>query len=293
MNRSWLFIPGGSEKMLAKATTTGADAVILDLEDAVVESRKAAARELVCQTLQTADRSGSQLWVRINELRSRHAADDLNAVMPGRPDGIMLPKVESAAYSETLAGLLAEHEDRHGIATGSTRILLTAIESARGLLNMASYAKGVHPRVAALNWGSEDLSASLGALSNRDESGALTHPYLLARSLTLAAAATVNVQALEMPTLNFRDEDALRRDCAIARRDGFTGKIAIHPAQVAVINECFTPSDEEVDHARAVVQVFRDSPDSGTVSLDGKMLDLPHLRQAETTLALAGLKDDV
>lgn len=287
IHRSWLFIPGGSAKMLGKAGSLGADAVVLDLEDAVVEARKAEARQLVHDCLQSGERNKTSFWVRINALNTPHASEDLKAIMPGRPAGIFLPKADSATYGETLANLLDELETANDLKPRSTRILLVAIESARAMLNIHSYAKGVHPRVQALTWGSEDLSASLGALSNRDDNDDLTHPYQLARSLTLTAAATVNVQAVDMPTLDIHNEEQLRQDCAIARRDGFLGKIAIHPKQVPIINECFMPSQAEINHAREVVQAFADNPDTGTISLNGKMMDLPHLHQAKRTLTIA------
>ncbi len=284
--RSWLFVPGDNEKMLGKSAGLGADALVLDLEDAVVESRKAVARQMVSDHLLVADRSACQHWVRINALDTDHALDDLRVVMAGRPDGIFLPKAEHAQDGDTLAAHIAELESEYGIDSGSTGILLVAVETSRAILTIGSYT-AVHPRVCGLTWGAVDLSASIGAISNTDEAGNLTAPYIHARTMTLVAASASGVQAVDTAFLNFRDEAGLRQNCLEARRDGFLGKIAIHPAQVAVINEVFMPSAEEVDHAKAVVQAFADNPQAGSVSLNGKMLDKPHLLQAERILSIA------
>ncbi|MDX1496561.1 MAG: CoA ester lyase, partial [Salinisphaeraceae bacterium] len=214
------------------------------------------------------------------------ALEDLSAVMASRPDGIFLPKAEHANDAETLAGHIAELEARHGIEVGSTSVMLVAIETAKGLLNIGSYTQ-VNARVQGLSWGAVDLSATIGAISNVDEAGNFTAPYEHARTMTLVAAGACEVQAVDTAFLNFRDDAGLREDCLKARRDGFLGKLAIHPAQVAVINEVFMPSAEEVEQARAVVKAFADSPQAGSVSLNGKMLDKPHLLQAERTLSVA------
>lgn len=283
--RSWLFVPGDNEKMLGKCTGLGADAIVLDLEDAVIESRKAMARELISDHLQSTTRQDSQLWVRINAFETEQTLTDLEAVMSGRPDGVVLPKAESAADATRLAESLAELEVEHGIEPGSTGIMMVAVETARGLLGISSYT-AVHPRVVGLTWGAVDLSASIGALSNVDEQGLFTGPYQLARDLTLVAAAAAGVQAIDTAYLDFRNADGLQQDCRIARRDGFLGKMAIHPAQVGPINEAFMPSSQEVEAAQAVLQAFAANPTAGTVSLNGKMLDKPHLLQAQRTLSL-------
>lgn len=285
--RSWLFVPGDSEKMLAKSASLGADALVFDLEDAVVASRKEIARKMVGGHLQSADRSGSQLWVRINALDTSHAIEDLREVMPFRPDGIVLPKAEHADHGETLANMIELMEGEFGLEAGQVKIVLVAIETAKALLTIGSYVE-VHPRVIGLSWGAVDLSASIGALSNTDETGKLTAPYVHARTMTLVAAASAGVPAVDTAFLDFKDDAGLRRNCQEARRDGFLGKIAIHPAQVAVINESFMPTTAEIEHARAVVKVFADKPEAGTVSLNGKMLDLPHLVQARRVLEIAG-----
>lgn len=284
--RSWLFVPGDNEKMLGKSGSLGADALVFDLEDAVVESHKAIARQRVTDHLQQADRTGSQLWVRINALDTCHAQDDLAAVMAGKPDGIVLPKAEHANDAEKLARDITALEYAHGIETGRTRLLMVAVETARGLLGIGSYTE-VNERVLGLTWGAVDLSASIGAISNVDTQGNFTAPYQHARTMTLVAAGACGVQAVDTAFLDFRDEDGLRSDCLLARRDGFLGKIAIHPAQVGPINAAFMPSHEEIEHARAVVEVFAANPDAGSVNLNGRMLDKPHLLQAERILGLA------
>lgn len=284
--RSWLFVPGDNEKMLGKSPSLGADALVYDLEDAVVESRKAEARQMVSEHLKRADRSACQHWVRINALDTVHVMEDLRAVMAGQPDGIFLPKAEHAKDSHFLADRISEFEVEYGITGGSTRIVMVAIETAKAILTINSYTE-VDPRVTGLSWGAVDLSASIGAISNTDEHGNLTEPYTLARTLTLIASGASQVQAIDTAFLDFRDEDGLRQNCLAARRDGFLGKIAIHPAQVGSINEVFMPTADEIEHARAVVQVFADKPEAGSVNLNGKMLDKPHLIQAERTLSLA------
>jgi citrate lyase subunit beta/citryl-CoA lyase len=284
--RSWMFVPGDSEKKLGKGASLGADALILDLEDSVVDSRKPVAREMVCDYLKSADRSISQLWVRMNPLDRPHALLDLAGVIQGRPDGFFLPKAEHALDTELLSNYLDVLETEHGFDVGSTKVLSLATETAAAMLNINSYTE-VNSRVVAISWGAEDLSAALGASSNSDEHGNLTPPYVLARTQCLVAAYACGVQAVDTAFTNFKDDDGLRKTCSDARRDGFLGKIAIHPAQVAPINEAFMPSAVEIEHARAVVDLFAQNPDEGTLSLDGKMLDKPHLTQAERVLEIA------
>ena len=284
--RSWMFVPGDSEKKLGKGASLGADALILDLEDSVVDKRKPVAREMVCDYLRTADRSVSQLWVRMNPLDTPHALPDLAGVIQGRPDGFLLPKAEHARDADLLGNYLDVLETEHGIKRGSTKILSIATETAAAMLNIGSYTE-VNPRVIAISWGAEDLSVALGASSNRDQHGDLTAPYILARAQCLFAAYATGVQAVDTAFTDFKDDAGLRTVCAEARRDGFLGKIAIHPAQVAPIKDAFMPSQAEIEHARAVVDLFTQNPDEGTLSLDGKMLDKPHLTQAERVLELA------
>ena len=287
--RSWLFVPGDSERKFAKARENPADALILDLEDSVAKDRQQLARDTVRGWLQAhRDRSRQQLWVRINPLDTELALPDLAAVMPGAPDGICLPKPYSAADVNRLANYLSALEARVGLAQGSTKILCVATETAASLLTFHTYLDGVTDRLVAMTWGGEDLAAALGASDNRNPAtGGYDDPYLMAKSLCLATARAIGAQPVGVLWVDFRDPAGLEADCARDRRAGFVGKIAIHPDQTAVINRAFTPSADEIAHARRVVDVFERNPGLGTVGLDGKMLDMPHLKQARNVLALA------
>ncbi|MFO1195898.1 MAG: CoA ester lyase [Burkholderiaceae bacterium] len=287
--RSWLFVPGDSERKFAKARENPADALILDLEDSVAKDRQQLARDTVRGWLQAhRDRSRQQLWVRINPLDTELALPDLAAVMPGAPDGICLPKPYSAADVNRLANYLSALEAREGLAQGSTKILCVATETAASLLTFHTYLDGVTDRLVAMTWGGEDLAAALGASDNRNPAtGGYDDPYLMAKSLCLATARAIGAQPVGVLWVDFRDPAGLEADCARDRRAGFVGKIAIHPDQTAVINRAFTPSADEIAHARRVVDVFERNPGLGTVGLDGKMLDMPHLKQARNVLALA------
>jgi citrate lyase subunit beta/citryl-CoA lyase len=288
--RSWLFVPGDSERKLEKGRDNPADALILDLEDSVSKDRQQVAREMVCACLKSRpDRSRQRLWVRINPLDTDLALPDLAAVMPGAPDGICLPKVYSAADVNRLANYLSALEAREGRPIGSTRILSVATETAASLLTFHTYLDRVSDRLVALTWGGEDLAAALGASDNRNPAtGGYDDPYLLARSLCLAAARAIGAQPVAVVYVNFRDLAGLEAECLRDRRAGFIGKIAIHPDQSAVINRAFTPSDEEVAYARRVIDMFGKNPGLGTVGLEGRMLDMPHLKQARNVIALAG-----
>ncbi len=291
MLRSWLFVPGDNAKMLGKSGALGADALIFDLEDAVVESRKAVARQMVAEHLQTAAPTASQRWVRINALDTVHALDDLRGVMAGGPAGIILPKAEHGQQAEQLAAQLSALETEHGLAVGSTRIALIAFETPLAVLNLASY-QSLHSRVCGISWGAEDMAAVLGAQANRDAQGRYTAPYVLTRSLCLMAAGASGVPAIDTAFTDFRDTPGLVASCREARRDGFAGKIAIHPGQLESIHAEFTPDAQQIAHAQAVVAAFAASPEAGSVALEGRMLDRPHLRQAQRVLALAQhLKD--
>ena len=285
--RSFLFVPGDSERKLAKAGTSPVDALILDLEDSVAETRILIARQMVREYLAAhRDRSRCKLWVRVNPIHGPKALHDLAAIMPGAPDGIMLPKPDSAADAVLLDHYLTALEVACGAGLGRTRILAVATETAASVFNLGSY-QGATPRLAGLTWGAEDLSAALGASTNQDVSGELDLTYRLVRSLCLAGAVAAGVQPIDGVRPDFRDAKGLEQECLAARRAGFTGKMAIHPDQVPVINAAFTPSAEEVAHARRVVQAFADAPGAGVVGLDGKMLDMPHLKQAKRVLELA------
>ena len=287
--RSWLFVPGDSERKMEKAQENPADALIVDLEDSVSNDRQAVARDMSCAYLtERADRSKQQLWVRINPLDTDLALPDLAAVMPGRPDGICLPKVYSAKDVNTLCNYLSALEAREGIERGATKILCVATETASSLMTFHTYLEGVSKRLTALTWGGEDLSAALGASDNRHPvSGDYDDPYLLARSFALAASRAIDVQPVGVVYPNFRDSEGFEREALRDRKSGFIGKIAIHPAQCEIANRAFTPSDEEVAHARRVIDVFAQNPGMGTVGMDGMMLDMPHLKQARNTVALA------
>ena len=285
--RSLLFVPGDSEKKLAKSDAIPADVLILDLEDSVASANKDRARGLVCEYLSGRERKpGRQVWVRMNSIGHAEAGTDLSAIMPARPDGIMLPKTRSPDDVELLGRHVGTYEAEHEIRIGSTRILPVATETPQSLFTLGDYAQ-CGKRLAGLTWGAEDLSAAVGATSSRDESGNWTEPYRLVRSLCLFAAHAAGVDAIDTLHADFRDLEGLENSCEDARRDGFSGKLAIHPDQVEVINRCFTPSPEEVAQARRVVELFAANPGAGTLALDGNMLDLPHLRQARRILALA------
>jgi citrate lyase subunit beta/citryl-CoA lyase len=277
--KSLLFVPGDSEKKLAKAANTGADALLLDLEDAVSQDRLPAARGLVLDYLKSHDRSSQQVWVRINPLNTPLSLPDLVAVMPGKPDGIVLPKPLNASDVLQLDHFLSALEQREGIKAGHTRILPVATEVAGALFALNSYA-GCSARLAGLTWGAEDLATAVGASTNKKDNGEFDDTFVLARSLCLLAAAHAGVQAIDTLSVDFRDADSLQADVQRARRQGFSGKLAIHPDQVAIINAGFTASPEELQHAQRIVDAFAQSGGAGAVQLDGKMVDKPHLTQA-------------
>lgn len=284
--RSLLFVPADSDKKLAKGADTGADALILDLEDAVAPSRTHIAREMTLDYLrQRPDRSRQQLWVRINPLDTEAALLDL-AVAAGSPDGIVLPKVRGADDAVRLSHFLDALEVRDGLPRGGIRIMPVATETPQALFTLGSY-EGCSARLAALTWGAEDIAAALGASTNRRPDGSYDDVYQLACALCLAGAHAAGVQPIDTIWPDFRDDAGLARDAQRARQRGFTGKIAIHPAQVAIINAAFTPSDEELAYSQRVVDLFANNPGLGTVGLEGRMLDMPHLKQAQRVLALA------
>lgn len=287
MLRSLLFVPGDSEKKLAKSTSTAADALILDLEDSVAPERTALARVMVAEFLKAhPNRTQQQLWVRINPLQTPEALADLVAVMPTRPDGIMLPKPLNGLHAQQLDHYLSALETREGLALGSTRIIPVATEVPGALFDLQSYA-GASPRLQGLTWGAEDLATAVGASSNRDASGEFTFTYKLARSLCLLASAHAQIQAIDTLSVDFKDMQALALDVQQACREGFSGKLAIHPDQVEVINQGFTPSAHDISHAQRIVDAFAQAHGAGAVQLDGKMVDKPHLTQALRLLNLS------
>ena len=284
--RSLLFAPGDSDKKMAKAAECGADCVILDIEDSVAASRKPIARDMVRDYLQAGTNPKVEFWVRVNPLDGPYALHDIAAVVPAMPTGIILPKTNNAGDLVQVSHFIDVLEAEHGIAPGSIGIIPVATETAAAVFGLGSYNKST-PRLRGLTWGAEDLGAAVGASSNLEASGQWTSPYVLVRSLCLFAAHASGVQAVDTVMADFRDLVGLERVCNDARRDGFTGKIAIHPAQVPVINQAFTPSDAEVAHAQAVLALFTANPDAGTMQLDGKMIDKPHQVQAERIVAMA------
>lgn len=286
--RSWLFVPGDSERKLARALTAGADALILDLEDSVAPEAKETARERVCAFLDSncATLRDSCVFVRVRDVRADGARADLEAVMRAPPHGIVLPKSVDGRDVARLDAMLTVCEAENGLPDLATRIVAIATESAEALFGLASY-RDASRRLAGLAWGGEDLSADLGSMATRDADGALTDPYRMARSLCLASAVAAGVQPIDTVFTDFRDLDGLAREAAAAARDGFTGKLAIHPDQVPVINAAFTPSDAAVAEARRVVEAFAATPGAGVVSLDGRMVDRPHLTRARRLLERA------
>ncbi len=287
MMRSMLFVPGDSERKLVRGAGSGADALILDLEDSVAPGRTGVARGMVRAFLEARPAQGAQLWVRINALSSAAALLDLAAVVGGGPDGIVLPKPDSAADLVRLDHYLSALEVRDGVAAGSIGVVPIATETARAVFTLGSYA-GASARLRGLTWGAEDLAAALGARSNRVEAGGYGFVYEMARSLCLAGAHAAEVQPLDTVFVDFRDSAGLERECLESRRMGFTGRLAIHPDQVAVINAAYSPDAAEVAFAERVVAAFAASPGVGVVGLDGKMFDMPHLKQAQLVLAAAG-----
>ena len=277
--KSLLFVPGDSEKKLAKAASTGADALLLDLEDAVSQDRLPIARGLVLDYLKSHDRSSQQVWVRINPLNTPLSLPDLVAVMPGKPDGIVLPKPLNASDVLQLDHFLSALEQREGINAGHTRILPVATEVAGALFSLNTYA-GCSARLAGLTWGAEDLATAVGASTNKKDNGEFDDTFVLARSLCLLAAAHAGVQAIDTLSVDFRHADSLQADVQRAKRQGFSGKLAIHPDQVAIINAGFTATPEELQHAQRIVDAFAQAGGAGAVQLDGKMVDKPHLTQA-------------
>jgi citrate lyase subunit beta/citryl-CoA lyase len=285
--RSWLFVPGDSAAKMEKALNAGADALILDLEDSVGEQAKGDARDTVAQFLERqATAGGPKLWVRINPISGSHADADLAVVIKAKPAGIVLPKPDSADDVKRLGDRLAALEPAAGLPGGSVRILPLATETPISIFRLDGYVS-VGPRLAGLTWGAEDLSAAVGAVTSRTEAGAFTPLYDLARSLCLAGAAAADVAAIETVYPDFRDLDGLAAYAARGRRDGFVGMMAIHPTQVAVINDAFTPSPSEIEQARRIVDAFASNPKAGTLSLNGVMLDGPHLKQARRVLERA------
>ncbi|QCK87067.1 CoA ester lyase [Phreatobacter aquaticus] len=287
--RSLLFVPADSEKKLAKGLESGADALILDIEDSVSLANKPLARETARAFLAAhAGRTDRPLlMVRVNALDTGLTDADLEAVVGARPDAIMLPKSEKGADVTLLDAKLTVQEAIHGLDDGAIKILVVATETAKAIFGLGSY-QGSSPRLSGLTWGAEDLSADIGSETNRGTDGRHTEPFRMARSLCLFGAVAAGVQPIDTVFPAFRDSEGLRIECEEARRDGFLAKMAIHPAQVPIINAVFTPTPEAIAEARAVVAAFAAQPSAGVVNIGGEMFDRPHLTRAERLLARAG-----
>jgi citrate lyase subunit beta/citryl-CoA lyase len=287
--RSLLFVPADSERKMEKGLSSAADCLFLDLEDSIAAANKAKARDMARAYLRGMRTRAPRplLYVRVNALDSGLTDTDLDIVMQGAPDGIVQPKPAGGPDLQHLSNKIAVREAENGLPDMSTRIIVITTETAGSLFHMGTYV-GASRRLAGLTWGAEDLSADLGAETSRLPDGTYTPPYILARNLALFAAHAARVQAIDTVYPNFRDEAGFRRECEAARRDGFTGKMAIHPAQVPIINDVFTPPDEEIARARAVVEAFAREPDAGVIGLGGEMYDRPHLERAKRLLARLG-----
>ena len=293
--RSWLFVPGDSERKQVKALGSGADVLILDLEDSVALAQRPAARQQAARLLAAGSAlAGPQLWVRTSAPHGEGLAQDLEAVCAGPlPAGLVLPKVSEAGQISALAENLAVLERARGAGTPPVRLLALVTETAAGLLALPQYpillaaSAATRARLQGLTWGAEDLSADLGARARRDAAGAYTFTFQLARTTCLLAARALGVQAIDTVHTEFKDAAALARELAEARRDGFSGKLAIHPDQVAPINTAFSPSAADEEHARRVLAAFAAAGNAGVASLEGQMIDRPHLVHAERVLAAA------
>lgn len=283
--RSMLFVPGDSERKLAKALSSGADALIVDLEDSVAAANKETARHLAAEFI-AASKGGPQIYVRVNDLLSGLTDADLDMVMKAAPDGIMLPKSNSGADVGRLSTRLRVAEAQNGLADGATMIMPIITETAVGVFAAGSYIPA-DTRLSGLTWGAEDLSAEIGASDTRDAAGLYTDLFRFARVATLLAASAAGVAAIDTVFPDFKDEEAFHRDCLEGARDGFVGRMAIHPTQVAIINEVFTPSPRAVAQAQAIIDAFAAAGNEGVAAIDGSMVDLPHFKRAERLLARA------
>jgi citrate lyase subunit beta / citryl-CoA lyase len=289
MLRSMLFVPGDSDKKLGKADSCGADAVILDLEDSVSLENKLLARQKVSAFIRERPKAKrtTQLWVRINAFDTGLTLADLTAVVGAAPDGIMQPKTNDPSDVLRLSHYLDALEAQNGLEAGVIKIIPVATETAVAPFHLGGFATAKLDRLLGLTWGAEDLATAVGASTNLDANGEWAFTYKMARALTLLAANAANVQALDTLYVDFKDDAGLRRSCQAARAEGFTGRLAIHPAQVAAINESFMPSADDIARATRVLAAFAANPGAGTVGFEGKMLDIPHRKQAQLVLAQA------
>jgi citrate lyase subunit beta / citryl-CoA lyase len=282
--RSLLFVPGDSERKFARAKDCGADALILDLEDSVAPSEKVSARAYVAHLIEPLAKRAWTFIVRVNALDTGLTLEDLAAVVKPGLDALLIPKVDGAADLERIGCYLDALEAKAGMASGSVKLAIVATETPKAMFALGSYAPA-HPRLIALTWGAEDLSAALGTTGNKEPDGSWTFPYQLARAQCLFAASAAEAAPIDTIYADFRDLEGLERDCRRSRRDGFVGRLAIHPDQVAAINRAYAPSEAEVAHARKIVAAFDANPGSGALGVEGKMVDLPHLKAARKILA--------
>jgi citrate lyase subunit beta/citryl-CoA lyase len=282
--RSLLFVPGDSERKFARAAGSGADALIVDLEDSVAPAQKGLARNAVASLIDRGEARDWRFFVRVNALDTGLTLDDLASVVRPGLDAVLVPKANSAADIVRLGDELDALEAGAGMPQGAVKFAVLATETAKAMFALGSYAPA-HPRLIALTWGAEDLSAALGATTNREPDGAWTFPYQVARAQCLFAASAAEVAPIDTVFVDFRDLEGLERDCRRSRRDGFVGRMAIHPDQVATINRAYAPSESEIEHARKIVAAFDANPGAGTLGVDGKMVDIPHLKAARRTLA--------
>ena len=287
MIRSYLFVPGDSERKLAKSLTGPADALILDLEDAVAPSNKDAGREMTAQFVRARSEVRSKLWVRVNAFATGLTELDLNAIAPAQPAGVVLPKCDGIEDVERTDMLLSRLEAKHGLPARSIRLMGIVTETTSAVLNLASLRKG-HQRLASMMWGGEDLATDLGASGNRRPDGVFMDPFRVARSLCLMAAKAAGVDAIDTVYTDIRNVEGLEQETIAGRAMGFDAKAAIHPDQVPVINKVFTPSDDEIAHARKIVAAFEANPGAGVVRLDDRMVDQPHLKHARKLLGISG-----
>jgi len=282
--RSLLFVPGDSERKFARATLCGADALILDLEDAVAPERKSMARAHVASLIVPDANRNWGLFVRVNALDTGMTGADMEAVVKPGLAGLMIPKAEGAADIERIGRDLDRLEAAAGMPAGRVKLTVVATETPRAMFNLGSYSPA-HPRLVGMTWGAEDLGAAIGVTSNKEADGSWTFPFKVARAQCLFAAMAAEVAPIDTLYADFKNGEGLERDCGASRRDGFVGRLAIHPDQVAIINRCYSPSSDEVAHARKIVAAFEANPGVGTLGIDGKMYDVPHLKAARKVLA--------
>lgn len=287
VRRSLHFVPGGVDKMFAKAIGLPADSLILDLEDSVTSDNKASAREAVCEWLKEADFGGREKLVRVNPLDSQWGRADLDAVIASKPDGIVVPKVVGAESVNAVSELIKSLEKNHGLTEGQIKLVLIGTEDAAAVFNLPSMVRNA--RVDGLTWGAEDLSVSLGAKAKRDARGEYLDVFKFVRSMCLLAAVAAKVQPIDAVYVDVKNHKGLEAECNTAAAMGFTGKLTIHPEQIEVVNSAFTPSQHEIDEATALLAAFAEQEKAGRMafSFNGQMVDVPHLKRAQQILAIA------